>query len=71
MRKRVTAARVEQCLDQLAAIMQRAGPHAHLAVPLWKRLEVELARLREEEEIVAAARDRLRRSPDRTAAQSA
>lgn len=67
----ITAATVERCLDTLAEIMERAGPRANLAVPLWKRLESELARLREEEAIVRAARARLTRSPDRTPARSA
>lgn len=68
-RKPVTAARVEKALDTLAWIMS-TSPTPHLGVPLWKRLEAELARLREEESTVAAALSRLTRSPDRTAARS-
>lgn len=67
---RIDAAVVERCLDTLAEIMDRAGNRAHLAVPLWKRLESELARLREDEAVVEAARARLRQSPDRMEAQS-
>lgn len=59
-KKPITAERVERALDTLAWIISRSGPDAHLGAPLWKRLEAELARLREEEEIVAAARARVR-----------
>ncbi|WP_157188121.1 hypothetical protein [Nitratireductor pacificus] len=68
---KVTAARVELYLDKLAEVMSWAGENAHLGVPLWKRLEKELERLREEEAVVDAARARLTRSTDRTAGQSA
>lgn len=67
----ITAARVELYLDKLAEIMARSPAHARNGVPLWKRLERERDRLREEEAIIAAARDRLKRSRDHTAAQSA
>jgi hypothetical protein len=70
-RRRVTAAEVERCVDTLADIMDKMGHRAHLCVPLWKRLERELERLQEEEAIVTAARDRVRQSRDRMAAQSA
>lgn len=66
--KKITAERVELYLDKLAEIMANAGADAHLGVPLWKRLESELARLREEEAVVAAAKERLRRSAAREAA---
>ena len=65
---RVTAADVERFLDKTAELMARAGNDAHLLVPLWKRLERELERLRDEEAVIAAARARLTRSTDRTAA---
>lgn len=68
-RKPVTAAEVEIWLDKLAWVMS-TSPTPHLGVPLWKRLETELSRLREEEATVAAALSRLTRSPDRTAARS-
>lgn len=64
------AARYEDYLDKLAEIMARAGPRAIVYAPLWKRLERERDRLREEEAIVAAARDRLTRSQDRMAGRS-
>ncbi|MBN9078565.1 MAG: hypothetical protein BGN87_00365 [Rhizobiales bacterium 65-79] len=70
-RRKITAADVERFLDKLAEIMSKAGADAHLGVPLWKRLERELERLREEEAIVAAARDRVTRSRDQRAERSA
>lgn len=70
-KKPMTAARVERCLDILAGIMAGAGQNAHLGVPLWKRLERELERLRDEEAVIAAARARLTRSTGRTEARSA
>jgi hypothetical protein len=59
-RKPVTAERVEKALDTLAWIMSKSGHDAHLAVPLWKRLESELERLKEEEAVIAAATSRLK-----------
>lgn len=70
-KKPVTAERVERALDTLAWIISKAGPDAHMGAPLWRRLEAELERLRGEEEIIAAAQARLKRSKDRTAALSA
>jgi hypothetical protein len=42
-----------------------------MGAPLWRRLETDLERLREEEAIIAAAQARLKRSKDRTEALSA
>ncbi len=67
----IDSTRVETYLDKLAGIMNAAGGDAHLMVPLWRRLERERDRLREEEAVLAAARARLTRSTDRTAARSA
>ncbi|MHB2265003.1 hypothetical protein [Aliihoeflea sp. PC F10.4] len=68
---KITAERVELYLDKLAEIMDRIGDRAHLAVPLWKRLERERDRLRDEEDVLAAARARLKRSTDRREVRSA
>lgn len=68
-RRPVTAARVEEALDKLAWVMSIA-PKPALAIPLWKRLERERDRLREEEATVAAALARLKQSPGRTEARS-
>lgn len=67
----ITAERVESALDTLAWVISRAGSDANLLAPIWKRLEAERDRLVEEEAIINAARDRLKRSMDRTATQSA
>jgi hypothetical protein len=67
----ITAERVERALDTLAWIISKAGADAHMGAPLWRRLETDLERLREEEAIIAAAQARLKRSKDRTEALSA
>lgn len=54
-RKPVTAAEVETFLDILADLMSDSARHARLYVPLWKRLEAERDRLRDEEAVIAAA----------------
>ena len=65
----MTAADVELMLDKLAWIMSKSKL-AHMGAPLWRRLEAELAELREAEAIVQAARERAKRSKDQRAAQS-
>ncbi|MCB1477098.1 MAG: hypothetical protein H6883_07010 [Rhodobiaceae bacterium] len=67
----ITAERVEQALDTLAEIMAAAGASANLMVPVWKRLEAEHSRLRDEEDVVAAALARVRQLTDRREARSA
>lgn len=56
-RKPITAARVEECLDKLADLMSRSK-RAHMLVLIWKRLESELARLHDEEAVIAMAKSR-------------
>jgi hypothetical protein len=68
-RRPITAARCEEALDKLAWLMSVAD-HPELVVPLWKRMERERDRLREEEATIAAALSRLTRSQDRTEARS-
>ncbi len=65
----MTVADVERMLDKLAWIMSKSR-FAHMGPPLWRRLESELAELRDAEAIISAARDRFRRSQDRTEARS-
>lgn len=56
----MTAERVENALDILARIMAGAPKgEAVLMVPLWKRLESELEKLRNAEDVVAKAINRL------------
>lgn len=67
----VTAERIEQYLDKLAQMMAAADPPAReLLIPIWQRLERELASRQETSAILAAADARLRRSKDRTATPS-
>lgn len=57
----LTAERVENALDILANIMAGAPKgEAVLMVPLWKRLESELELLRDAEEVVSKAINRVR-----------
>lgn len=69
-KKPMTAARVERAIDTLASVMASAGSDATLLIPIWKRLQTELERLKDEEAIIAEARERLRQSKDRMATQS-
>lgn len=53
----ITADRVERVLDTCAWVMSKSKK-PHLLIPIWKRLEMELARLREEEDIIRRAKTR-------------
>ncbi|OJX99077.1 MAG: hypothetical protein BGP07_03160 [Rhizobiales bacterium 63-22] len=60
-KKPMTAERVENALDILAGIMAKARKdEALLGVPLWTRLEGELEKLRDAEDVVAKAINRIR-----------
>lgn len=65
----VTVADVEEMLDKLAWIMSKSKL-AYMGPPLWRRLEAELAELRDAEAIIGAARERFKRSQNRTEARS-
>lgn len=69
-KKPMTAARVERAIDTLASVMATAGPDAPLLIPIWKRLQTELERLKDEEAILSAARARVTQSQDQTATRS-
>lgn len=69
-RKPVTVDELERFLDLVARLMEKAGRDAELLLPIWRALERELNARREAASIFAAARARLTRSSDRTAAQS-
>jgi len=69
--KPITAERIERALDKLAwALTVLPRDEAGRAACLWKFLEDELQKKREEEAIIAAARDRLTRSRNQTGARS-
>ncbi len=66
----LTVAELERHLDTVARVMSEAGDDAHLGIPIWNRLQRELEKQRDAEAALAAARERFRRSMDRTAALS-
>lgn len=55
----ITAERIETYLDLVARLMNKAGRDAELYLPIWRRLELELAKRREADALLAAARARL------------
>lgn len=67
----ITAERVERKLDQLAGIIVARGEAGAVFLPIYRRLETELARLREGDRAMDAVRARWERSQGRTAARSA
>jgi hypothetical protein len=69
-RKPVTLDEIEAGLDLVARRMEKLGPRAELYLPIWRALERERDKRIEAATILAAARARLTRSTDRTAAQS-
>jgi hypothetical protein len=58
----ITAVRIETYLDLVARLMDKAGKDAELCLPVWRRLTLELAKRRETDALLAAARDRLARA---------
>lgn len=72
----VTVADIERYLDTVARLMDKAGRKADLYLPIWRRLQLELKKRQEADELLAEARARLTRSKpirsrDQTSAQSA
>lgn len=63
----VTAERIERALDGLARIMVDAGAAGRAYLPIFVRLERELADMRDADDAMAAVLDRVKRSTDRTA----
>ena len=58
----VTAERIEKALDGLAGIIAAAGEAGRVYLPLYARLERELAAMREEDATMAAALARAART---------
>ena len=63
----VTAERIERALDGLARIMVEAGAEGRAYLPIYVRLERELAAMRDADDAMAAVVARARRSTGRTA----
>lgn len=68
--KPVTIERIERALDRLAEIMIDLGEDGPKCLPIYERLETELATLRDSDDKMAAVRERAKRSKDRTSARS-
>jgi hypothetical protein len=57
----ITVARLERCLDRVALVMERAGKKAPVYLPIYERLETELAALKAKEAMLERARERAAR----------
>lgn len=65
----VTVAKLEERLDKLAYVMSRSK-EASIYLPLWKRLEHELALRRDVEEVLEAANSRVKLLQNRSVSES-
>lgn len=63
----VTVERIEHALDGLARLMVDAGAAGRAYLPIFVRLERDLADMRDADDAMAAVIARARRSTDRTA----
>ena len=68
--RRPDAAEIESFLDYVAGLMERNPRERHLMLPIWRALERELLAAQQAKAIYDAARLRLTRSRDQTAALS-
>ena len=66
----ITAARLERCLDRIAEIITADRDGGRVYLPIYARLECELAEHHAAEELMAAAQQRVRRLRDRMIARS-
>ncbi|QKC83230.1 hypothetical protein [Mesorhizobium sp. NZP2077] len=69
-RKPVTLDEIEAGLDLIARLMEKFPREAELLTPHWRALVFQRDKRIEAATILAAAKERLTRSPDRTARQS-
>lgn len=65
----VTAERIERAMDRLAEVIVSLGGAGSRVLPIYQRLEEELATLRRADSSMDSVLDRLRRSKGRKAAQ--
>lgn len=66
----LTVERLERALDDLAVLIDDYGDRGRELLPIWQRLETELANMRAEADLMASVRSRLKRPSDRTAGLS-
>lgn len=57
----VTVEEIERHLDTLARLIEKAGSDAHLYIPIWRRVKLELAKQREIDAIFAEVKERVAR----------
>jgi hypothetical protein len=60
------AAQIETALDRLALVMERAGKRGDVYLPIYERLEEELAVVQVKDARMERARNRLKQSSGRT-----
>lgn len=66
----LTTARLERTLDALASIIVGEGERGRQLLPLYQRLENELAEMKAETDLMSAVRQRAKRSSDQTETRS-
>lgn len=66
----LTVERLERALDLLAAEIVAFGDRGRELLPMFQRLETELANMRAEADLMASVRARLKPRADRMEAQS-
>src|ERR1700759_5126164 len=64
----VTVAQLERCLDRVALEMQRVGKRGVAYLPIYERLESELAAMKAKEAAIERARNRLAQGATRSKA---
>lgn len=58
----ITAAAIETGLYRVALAMERSGKKGEVYLPIYERLEVELAAMKEKESLRARARQRIKKA---------
>lgn len=66
----ISTARIERCLDRIAEIITADRDGGRVYLPIYVRLEHELAERRVAEELLAAAHERVRQLRGRMVARS-
>lgn len=58
---KITPELLERCLDRVALAIDREGAHGAVYLPIFERLEAELAAMRRQEAALDRVRQRLKR----------